>query len=152
MMKNINRNRLRVSGIVTATVFDAVSGLMLQRLRTENIATDDGLELYAQLVNKEAVDSPNYCGVGSGETEPDHADSTLEDEIGRVVVTEKSRSANVITYDTFFSSADCNGSWNKTGLFNAGVGGVLAAEALFESEIVKNTNKTVMVSWEITFS
>jgi hypothetical protein len=139
--------RISLKGRVRATVQDVETGRILQIVETRNLVVTAGKELVAQILNEEAVAVPNFCAVGSGTTTPAATDTALEAEIGRLEVTQRSRSGNVLTYSTFFSAADCNGDWNEAGLFN---NGTMLCRALFPSTITKDSTKTVTVDWTVT--
>jgi hypothetical protein len=107
--------------------------------------------MIAKLMNGESSALLSYVAVGSGTTTPSVNDTTLEGEIGRLPFTTKTRSDNVITTSTFFASSDCNGTWNKVGLFNAPSGGDLFCESLISPSITKNTSVTATIDYSITF-
>jgi len=146
----ILREGLKITGKARFIVRDADSGKILQVAESSNLVVSGGRNLIAMLLNGESAELPNYCAVGSGTTAPAVGDTTLEGEIGRLPVTQRTRANNVITYGTFFGSADCNGTWNKCGLFNAQTGGTLFAELLISPPISKDTTKTVDVEYSVT--
>jgi hypothetical protein len=143
-------DNVKVSGKVKLIVKDAKTGKILQIVEGKNLITTAGKTLIASLLNGESVNLIGYCAVGSGTTTPNASDTTLEGEIGRLPITSKSRSINVITYSTFFGSGDLNGTWNKVGLFNAQTGGVMFSEYLLPSTISKDATKTVDIEYAIT--
>ena len=142
---------MKITGKIKITVRDVKTGKILQIVERSNIIVSGGKNLIASLVNGESANIPNYCAVGSGTTTPSVSDTTLEGEIGRLAVTQRSRANNVITYSTFFGSGDCNGTWNKVGLFNAQSGGTLFSEAIISPSIAKDTTKTVTIDYSVTF-
>jgi len=150
-MKVSTSEEFKIKGKVRIIVRDAKMGKILQIVEKSNIIVGGGKNLIASLVNGESANIPNYCAVGSGTTTPSVSDTTLEGEIGRLAVTQRSRANNVITYSTFFGSGDCNGTWNKVGLFNAQSGGTLFSEALISPSIAKDTTKTVTIDYSVTF-
>jgi hypothetical protein len=141
---------IKLHGKVRVTMRDAKTERILSVIATENLVVNAGKELVAKILNAEGDAMPNFCAVGSGTTTPAETDTALETEIGRLEVTQRSRSGNQIVYSTFFSSADCNGTWNEAGLFNAETGGTMLCRALFPSTIDKDSTKTVTVDWAIT--
>jgi hypothetical protein len=151
--KNISlkeEDEVRITGKVKITVRDAKTGKILQIIESKNLIVNAGRNLVATLLNGESIALPNYCAVGSGTTTPSVNDTVLEGEIGRLPVTARSRSNNIITYSTFFGAGDCNGTWNKVGLFNAQSGGTLFSELLISPSITKDTTKTVDIEYTIT--
>ena len=143
------KDRVRIRGRVRATVRDAETGEVLRVVEGRNLVTDVGEALFSQLMNGESVDIISYCAVGSSDTAPAEGDTTLTAEIGRIQVTDQTRSGAKITYSTFFSAADCNGTWKEEGLLNAAAGGTLVCHTLFASTIDKDVTKTVTVDHEL---
>jgi hypothetical protein len=144
------KDKVTLKGKVRVTVRDAKTGKVVQVVESENVVVDVGEELVAALLNDENMAVPNFCAVGSGTTAPAETDTALEAEIGRVEVTQRSRTGSQVFYSTFFGSADCNGTWNECGLFNAQSGGTMLCRALFSATIEKDSTKTVTVDWTIT--
>jgi hypothetical protein len=143
-------DKINLTGKLRATVRDAKTGRILSVIEAENLVVTAGKELVAKILNAEGDAVPNFCAVGSGTTAPADTDTALEAEIGRLEVTQRSRTGNQIVYSIFFSAADCNGDWNEAGLFNAETGGTMLCRALFPSTISKDSTKTVTVDWTIT--
>jgi hypothetical protein len=141
---------IKLHGKIRVTVRDAKTARVLQVVETVNLVVTAGKELVAALLNEENIAIPNFCAVGSGTTAPADTDTALEAEIGRLEVTQRSRSGNQLVYSTFFSASDANGDWNECGLFNAGSGGTMLCRALFSATIAKDSTKTVTVDWVIT--
>lgn len=140
--------QIRPSGFVTATVRN-LDDEIIQIVRGKNLVTDAGEALFAAFMNDEAPDAISHCAVGTDNTPPAEGDATLGAEIGRLAVTDQSRAAATITYETFFGIADHNGAWEEEGLLNAGAGGDLVVHTLFAATINKNITNTVTVSHEL---
>jgi len=143
------KDKLRISGRVTATIRDAKTGEILEIIHGKNLVTDDGEELFMKWMNGEAADIITYCAVGSDNTAPAEGDSALGAEIGRILITDQTRVTTTITYSTFFGAADCNGAWEEEGLLNAAVAGVLVAHSLFAAPIAKDGTKTVTIDHDL---
>lgn len=146
------KDKLRITGRVKATVRDAKTGKILQVIEGPNLVTDVGEILFTKWMNGEAADIIAYCAVGSDATPPAEGDTTLTAEIGRILITDQTRSGATITYSTFFSAADCNGTWLEEGLLNAAVAGELVAHSLFAAQIDKDATKTVTCDHELTMA
>jgi hypothetical protein len=138
-------------GKVKLVVRDARTGEVLNVIEQTNLIVNVGHILVAQIMNDESVTKPNYIAVGSGTTDPNVNDTTLEGEIGRIAVLSRTRTNNQVLYSTYFGSGDCNGTWNKIGLFNAESGGTLFSELKLASSFSKDTTKAVDCEYTITF-
>jgi hypothetical protein len=142
---------MKLRGKAKLIVRDIRTGLILEVREIDNLITTAGKNFIASVVNGEATLSNIYIAVGSGTTTPAVGDTTLEGEIGRLPITSKTRTNNQILYSTYFGSGDCNGTWNKIGIFNAQSGGTLISELLISPSLAKDTTKAVDVEYTITF-
>lgn len=145
------RDKVKIKGRCRLTVRDAKTGEIIEQTPwKENLVTDDGEELYAQLMRGDSVDPCGYCGVGSGNTPAAEGDSALEAEIGRLEVTDAIIAGSVVTYSTFFGSGDANGNWWEVGMLNDPVAGVLIARTVLGGLQVKNAANTITVDYELS--
>lgn len=136
-----------------AVVRDAETGEIIKTVhkKRDDAILDCGDTLIAQYINREDPSVLSYCAVGSDGSAVDASvDTGLGSEIGRLSVTDKTRSGNEILFSTFFSTADCNGTWGEMGLVNASSGGTFLNRDLFSSTISKDSSKTVTVDYTLT--
>ena len=142
-----------VEGRVRLTVRSVRTGRVLKKTPwMPNLFTTAGKTHLLKLLIGESDDIAQYCGVGSGTTAVNVADTAVETELGRVSLTSYSRSGLVATLTYFFAGADCNGTWGNEGLLTASSGGTLCAHCLVSPTITKTTSKTVTLEHELTFS
>ena len=145
------RDEVKVRGRCRLTIRDAETGEVLEQMPwRNNLVTDDGEELYAKLMRGDALDPCNYCAVGSGFTPAAEGDSTMEAELGRLVVTDTSITGSAITYSTFFGAADAPGTWWEIGLLNQSVGGILIARTVLGASKTKNAANTISVEYQLS--
>ena len=103
------RDEVKVRGRCRLTIRDVKTGKLLEQTPwRDNLVTNKGEELYAQLMRGDALDPCGYCEVGSGNTPAQETDTALETPLDRLEVTDATISAHpfTVTYSTFFSSAD----------------------------------------------
>ena len=148
-MISMKQTGISISGHVRRRGFDARTGKLIFQDNTPNLLVDIGLEeLCDVLIGQKAI---THCGVGEGTTEPEYGDLDLEIPIGsRIPVTDLSRTANIVLCSTFFTTTDCNGSWNEAILATEESGENIISHALFENTFYKNNTKTCYVDWTIT--
>lgn len=145
------KDKVKVKGRCRLTIRDAKTGELIEQTPWKNnLVTDDGEELYAQLMRGDSVNPCEYCGVGSGNTPAAEGDSALETEIGRLEVTEATIAGSTVTYSTFFGSGDANGNWWEVGMLNAAAAGVLIARTVLGGVQVKNVANTITVDYELS--
>lgn len=94
-----------------------------------------------------------YCAVGTDATAPDIADTTLGTELFRKLVSVRSVSGNVATFQTFFTTAEANGTLREAGLFGDAASAVADSGTLFSKLAInrtKTSGDTLTLSWTIT--
>ena len=147
------RDKIKVKGRCRFIIRDAKTGDLIEKTTwRNNLVTDDGEELYAQMMMGTTVDPCSYCAVGDDNTPAAEADTALLSEIGRLVITDINIAAAVVTYSTFFGSGDANGNWWEIGLLNQIAGGVLIARTVLGGVQVKNAANTITVEYELSVS
>jgi hypothetical protein len=140
-----------IHGRVRLIIRDAKTNEIFRIQEQDNLIVNAGHNLVAAIMNGESVSLPNYIAVGTGTTTPAAGDTTLEGEIGRLPTTSRTRTNNQVLYSTYFGSGDCNGTWNKIGIFNASSGGTLLSELLLSPAVTKNTSVAVDCEYTITY-
>jgi len=94
-----------------------------------------------------------YCALGTGSTAPVAGNTTLGTEIFRKLVSVKSVSANVATFQTFFTSSEGNGTLGEAGLFGDAATASSGTGTLFSRLLisrVKTSSDTLTLTWTIT--
>lgn len=144
------KDKVKVKGRCRLTIRDLSGKILEETPWMNNLVTDDGEELYAQLMKGDAVDPCSYCAVGDDATPASESDAIMGSEIGRLEVTDISITGSVVTYSIFFGSGDCNGTWWEVGMLNAEISGVLIARTVLGASRSKSTSNTITVDYELS--
>lgn len=94
-----------------------------------------------------------WCAVGTDATAPDVADTTLGAELFRKLVSVRSVAANVAQFQTFFTTAEANGSLREAGLFGDDASATTDSGTLFSKLAInrtKTSGDTLTLTWSIT--
>lgn len=94
-----------------------------------------------------------YCALGTGTTAPALSDTALQTEIARKLISVRSASANVATFQTFFTTSEGNGTLKEAGLFGDLASGTANSGTLFCRTAInrtKSSNDTLTLSWAVT--
>lgn len=93
----------------------------------------------------------SHMAIGSGTTNPDVADTTLQTELGRVGLTSSGASGAVVTYVATFGATVGTGAVTEAGILNASTGGTLLCRTEF-AVVNKGADDSMTVTWTITVS
>ena len=94
-----------------------------------------------------------YCAVGTSVLAPTLADTKLTTEIFRKLVSVRSVSGKVATFQTFFTTSEANGTLREAGLFGDSASATTDSGTLFSKlaiNRVKSSSDTLTMSWDIT--
>jgi hypothetical protein len=94
-----------------------------------------------------------YCALGTGSTAPALSDTDLETEIERKLVSVRSVSGNVATFETFFTTSEGNGALAEAGLFGDAATDTADSGTLFCRTAIsrtKTSNDTLSLVWTVT--
>jgi hypothetical protein len=94
-----------------------------------------------------------YCAVGTSVIAATLADIKLTTEIFRKLVSVRSVSGNVATFQTFFTTAEGNGTLREAGLFGDAATATTDSGTLFSKLAInraKSSSDTLTFSWDIT--
>lgn len=94
-----------------------------------------------------------YCALGTGSTAPVAGNTTLGTELFRKLVSVKSVSTNIATFQTFFTSSEGNGTLGEAGLFGDDATASSGTGTLFSRLLisrVKSSSDTLTLTWTIT--
>lgn len=145
---------LKVEGRLVAEVRDALTGELLAVHDHKNLVVDEGLNLLRDMLGDDRNKAPNYFYLG---TNPLAA--TASDVVATIVspftkmFTARVRGSKAISFQTFVSSAEANGTtWTEAGLVNTydGASSLFARVAI--TPIVKTSAVTITFTWSITLS
>lgn len=94
-----------------------------------------------------------YCAVGTSAVAPALGDTALTTEIFRKLVSVRSVSGKVATFQTFFTTSEANGTLREAGLFGDAATAGASTGTLFSKlaiNRVKSASDTLTMSWDIT--
>ena len=94
-----------------------------------------------------------YCAVGTDATAPDVGDTVLGTELARKLVSVRSNSSNVATFQTFFTTSEANGTLAEAGLFGDLATAVADSGTLFCHTAIsktKTSGETLTITWTVT--
>lgn len=97
--------------------------------------------------------SITYCALGTGSTAPAADDTTLETEIERKLISVRSVSNNVATFETYFTTSEGNGTLWEAGLFGDDASDTVDSGTLYcrtAINRVKTSNDTLTLTWTVT--
>lgn len=121
-------------GVLRLDIYDAETGELIESGSSKNLIVTSGLNAIASALNWAFIQNYNtgwgspfssatgnlgdvFGAVGTGVATPVAGDTALGNEIGRVIVTTGTDSANVLTYQFFFPTTAGNGTVTEMGVF-----------------------------------
>lgn len=115
-----------------------------------------GKNAIAQRFAGQVAGEITYCALGTGTNAPALSDTKLQTEIARKLISVRNTSGNVFTANTFFTTAEANGTLREAGLFGNAVGRTASGTAdsgqiYCRSAInrVKTPNDTLSLTWTV---
>lgn len=159
MDMQLHDQNILIKGVLTLEFRNVKTG-KIRRYTTHNMFVLYGKNAIAQRLSGQAsVGDITYCAAGTGSTAPDQSDTALETEIFRKLISVRSYSGNVATFQIFFTTSEANGSLAELGLFGNGVGrtasGTPGSGQLFCRSAIsrtKTSNDTLSISWALTIA
>lgn len=119
----------------------------------KNLVTTAGKSSIADRLRGATKGEITYCALGTNATAPALADVALGTELFRKQISVRSVSGNVATFQTFYTTAEANGTLKEAGLFGDDATGVANSGTLFchtAIDRVKSTNDTLTILWALT--
>ena len=123
-------------------------GKVVQTEKVNNIIVTTGKALVATLVSGSGT-SFSDMAIGTGTTTEVVGDSALQTEAGRVVLTSKSVTTNVISYIGDFPAGTGTGTITEAGILNASSAGTMLNRATFSS-VNKTASDALKITWDVT--
>lgn len=98
-----------------------------------------------------------YCALGTGTNAPALADTQLQTELVRKLISVRSVSGNIATFQTFFTTSEGNGTLREAGLFGDATG-VTASSTANSGQLycrtainrTKTSSDTLTLTWQLT--
>ena len=94
-----------------------------------------------------------YCALGTGTVAPALADTQLQTEIFRKLISVKSSNGKVATFQTFFTTSEANGTLREAGLFGDDATSATNSGTLFARVAInrtKTSSDTLSLTWSVT--
>ena len=94
-----------------------------------------------------------YCATGTGNTAPAPGNTGLVTELFRKLISVRSVSGNVATFQTFFTTSESIGTLNEFGLFGDDASATPGSGTLYCRTLatrVKSPADTLTLSWAVT--
>lgn len=143
-------------GKVQLIIRDARTGRIKDVQNCSNMVVTAGKNSIASALKGTTTNNKGiitYCAVGTGGTAPTEADTTLETELTRKAVSVRTVSGNDALFETFFTTAEANGTLLEAGLFGDDASGTADSGTLFCRVIInktKTSNDTLNLAWTVT--
>lgn len=148
-MSVIEKDEIRVVGRVELIVRDE-RGRFKGRRVVDNLITTVGRNVITdQLLASPTLGKPTHMEVGTSATAAAVGDTTITGGFGRVALTSKTRSTNVLTMVANWSAGASTGTLAEAGVWDAATAGTLHARATFTA-IPKGANDTLQITWTWT--
>jgi len=123
-------------------------GKVIQTEKVSNIIVTTGKGLVATLVAGSGT-SFSHMAIGTDNTTEVITDSALTSEVGRVTLTSKAVTANVIDYIGDFPAGTGTGTIVEAGILNASSSGTMLNRATFSS-VNKTASDALKITWSVT--
>jgi hypothetical protein len=125
------------------------NGKVVSEQTAGNIIVTTGKALIATLISGSGT-TFSHMGIGTSSTTEVVGDSTLVAETGRVILTSKVPTSNVISYIGDFPAGTGTGTIQEAGLFNASSSGTMLNRVTFSS-VSKTASDALKITWDVTF-
>lgn len=150
------KDKVKVTGKLEM-VFTNVKTNEVRKFSYSNMVVTFGKNGIAQGLAGQSAGEITWCALGTGSTAPALADTAMQTELVRKLISVRSYSGNVATFDTYFTTTEGNGTLREAGLFGLGVGreatstpgsGQLYCRVAINR--TKTSNDTLSLSWTVT--
>ena len=123
-------------------------GKIIQTEKVNNIIVTTGKSLVATLVSGSGT-SFSHMAIGTDSTTEVVGDTALTAEVGRVTLTSKATTNNVIAYVGDFPAGTGTGTIVEAGILNAASSGTMLNRATFSS-VNKTASDALKITWSVT--
>ncbi len=148
-------DQIKMRGEIEIIIQDAKTGKIKSVDHIKNLVVTRAKEsIAAGLIQQSGRGYITICALGTGITAPALGDSGLQSEVGRKLVSARSVSNNQALFETFFTTAEANGTLREAGLFGdstadasiPGSGQLFCRAAINR---VKTVNDTLTLRWTV---
>lgn len=106
----------------------------------ENLITSAGLYLAGDLLIDAGPAGLTYFAIGTSDTAPNAADTTLTTEVGRMAISSRSRSGAVVTLSTFMVAINCMYAIEEVGIFGDAASATPDSGTMFSHALLEYDN------------
>ncbi len=145
------------TGRVLITIYNVITGKFDSDL-VKNMFVTAGKNALADAMQGTTSNNKGiitYCALGTSSTAPALSQTGLIAEIGRKAISVRSVSGNVATFQTFFTTAEGNGTLREAGLYgddataSAGTGTLFCRTNINRT---KTSSDTLTLTWAVTIA
>jgi|WetSurMetagenome_2_1015567.scaffolds.fasta_scaffold100197_2 hypothetical protein len=94
-----------------------------------------------------------YCALGTGTNAPNAADTKLQTEVFRKLISVRSRTDNVARMETFYLTTEANYALKEAGLFGDDATATVDSGTIFCRTAINRTKtsaQTMIIQWDVT--
>lgn len=157
-MNNIYIPRTEIiipTGKVLAILRDIRTGRVHETMTDNMVVTTGKNALADRLIGTTSNNRGiiTYCALGTGSTAPEADNTIMEAEIFRKLISVRSVSGNVATFQTFYTASEVTGALKEAALFGDDASGTADTGTLFCRTLIdrtKTVNDTLTLVWAVT--
>lgn len=144
------------TGQIMIILRDAITGKIKEQTLVKNMFVTAGKNSLASGLIGNTANSQGiitYCALGTGTVAPALADTGLQTELVRKLVSVRSVSGKVATFQTFFTTSEGNGTLREAGLFGDDASTTPGSGTLFCRAAIsrtKSSSDTLTLAWTVT--
>lgn len=145
------KDDIKLRGDLHIVITDSVTGKVKEDRLEKNLVVTTGRNFIASRMAGVTSGVMTHMAVGSGNTAPEVANTTLVAEISRVAtsVAGGTPAGNTVTYVASFPPGTGTGALQEAGIFNAGTSGTMLSRTTY-AVINKGAADTMTITWVIT--
>lgn len=117
----------------------------------KNLVVDAGLTYIASRLNGDSSDAVSHMGIGTGTTAAASDDTALESQVSNIVLSDSSRTDNVITFSATYAAGVGTGAITEAGLFVGSPATAMLCRTVFPV-VNKQAADSLAIDWQVTIS
>lgn len=154
---NISDEFLKLKGELSLEFRNIKSGKVRKYVYKNMVVTAAKNAIAQRLSGNSSAGEITYCSLGTGSTAPALSDTQLQTELVRKLISVRSFSGNIATFQTFFTTSEGNGTLREAGLFG-NANGVTASGTANSGQLycrtainrTKTSSDTLTLTWTVT--
>lgn len=141
---------IKLTGRLNIKVTDQLGNVVTDKT-THNLVVTAGKEWVATLMQSGTGTPMSHMAVGSGTTNPDAADTTLETEVARVALETAGgdRTGASIEFVGIYAAGTGTATLTEAGLFNDVTAGTMLSRTEFDP-VAKGASDSLTITWTIS--